>query len=330
MKRKTIKKKEGKIDVSQFATIRNIDIEIDELREVIGTARKLAESNPKPVPPRARPVGEDEDKLPAPSPSLQKVPVFATDRYIWDSETPFPPLFNDIIRQIRGNYNIKDEVKGFSFMIFPPRDINHNKKHIIQKSPPKTAIRIIITVGHREKYFMNAGIGTQTGTGSLLQLKDQSFSIPIGVAAGLECSFDDSGSFMLDPKPGFRDGRRMSKDPTSVYIIVIDGAVDPIILINTIKKQADKAAKGNAEISKLLCSGIVDSLETSEEVNMVVQEAVLTQHVEPPEVIIPEVGNGVEMVVNEANESRHVEEPSVKQIASVAADIDIVVEEILK
>ncbi len=186
---------------------------------------------------------------------------------IWPPEAIVPEPIQAIYDQVRAIYNIKDEVSRFACMVWAPREVVKGKKvkvHTIPKAPMGIATRVVLTLGGKEHYFMAAGMGSASGDGALTCFPGESFMIPIGVAAAIDFSFDDSTSFLAEGKKGFRTARS-HKDPSRCYVIVVDGVVNTERLVRQIKLEADKLSNGNAAVSAKLQAKVGAALDVTPE-----------------------------------------------------------------
>lgn len=278
--------RKGCIDPTQFQTRRTLDVDIKDLEVLIKSciprviekiadtpppSHKVADDGTKAAPasaaPPTRKVTDDGTKAAPVIPPLEskkenkdKVdlsqPTKGEDGQLcWGTDAVFPPVFVNLFDQIRAMYNIKKEVIGFSVMLWTPRvSYKTSKKNTINNIPTASmsvASRIILSAGHREHFDISASHGKLNGEGDFNLGTNESVSIPIGVAAGLQISFDNSDYYVIKTREGHRP-RHIAKDPSKTFIIVIDGCINAESLVNQIKVEAAKLTDGDEAASNKL------------------------------------------------------------------------------
>lgn len=165
----------------------------------------------------------------------------------------FPPPIQQIINQVKAVYDFGSEMDRYRVMIWHPRiefDPKKPSTHTIPRATFDIAARVIVPIGGSENFIMAGRNGNQKGSGNILCRSGDSFSVPMGVSAVLECSFDDTTHVDLPPRSGFRN-RSAHKDPSRVYVCVIDGIASVPILIKKIKEMAANMAGGQEAAEKL-------------------------------------------------------------------------------
>jgi len=269
-KTKTIQK--GEIKPQNFTTQHKIAYEADELVTglqgvkpiiLIKSEKDEKTSTPKGIEQTEKdinsvPQGLEEKKT---SPSYKELenknncPVKIEDAIVWGLDTPKPQCIEDILRQIKGLFNIGKEVSGWSISYYPPPELGINGKYLNEKltikpAPSSIAARYILCLGSMEVLNMSADAGGKSGEGKIFIGKSTVMNFPIGICTASDIIFSNQTAGFLEGQKGFRQ-RRVNKDPSKRHILVFDGHFNISSLTNAIKNNSKTITKNSDDADKL-------------------------------------------------------------------------------
>lgn len=191
-------------------------------------------------------------------------PVYDDDGSIFWDASHLPPLLEMLCRQIRGAFNMGKEVEGMQVRLFPPPAVRATTRstHTILRAPMTVAARIIVCIGSREEFTLVASAGATSGTGHVACISGDAFQVTLGVASAADISFNDSTSYTMEARPGFR-ASQIKKDPCKRYVLVVDGLVNATVLMEEIKRKAAAISGGNTEVADRITAQMASGLGIS-------------------------------------------------------------------
>lgn len=191
--------------------------------------------------------------------------------YVFEPGTPLPPVMEGLIRQLRGVFDLGEDIKGQGIFLWLPETSQHKKvgKRKIRRSTMGT-VRIITTIGSDENFTINASAGGKSGSSSVHCSSGEAIKIQLGVGAGADITFDLTRGFRVAPQPGFRP-RVVRKHPERRFVICVDFLIDGQKLSRTIKEELIAPQSGSKAI------------EVPRDVQDVIRQACLHPVTEPSE-----------------------------------------------
>jgi hypothetical protein len=218
---KVISRNQNKINLRDFGTQRNVDIDYDEFVRFI------------------------ESLYP------EDIEIGDSGEIIW-TDDKLPEFIKDICQMSKAIFSLKKEIKGFTVRVFkPPTKTDHKKITTIARVPQEQAMtvgaRIIIPLGTCEDFSIFVSTGqsvSQSGSGSLRLSDKWGLMTPIGLAAGADFTFNDGIEGKIEARTGFRT-MSFRKNPLKRYVLVIDCINDMEVLLKAVKDEAKVAAKGD-------------------------------------------------------------------------------------
>lgn len=157
--------------------------------------------------------------------------------YVFEPGAPLPPVMEGLVRQLRGVFDLGDDIKGQGIFLWLPETSQHKKveKRKIRRSTMGT-VRVITTIGSDENFTINASAGGKSGSSSVHCQSGEAVKIQLGVGAGADITFDLTRGFRIAPQPGFRP-RVVRKHPERRFVICVDFLIDGQKLSQTIKEE---------------------------------------------------------------------------------------------
>lgn len=145
------------------------------------------------------------------------------------------------IENIKMIYILKDEVTNSITKIYKPLVCDKKSKfaeYSIEPANVSILSRVIVTIGSDECFnFSASGQGVDADS-NLICKNNGSFSIPIGVSKIINIKYDNSFTYTLPHKNGFRDGKSLQKFPNNRYIMVVDFLSNKMVLSKYIMKKS--------------------------------------------------------------------------------------------
>jgi hypothetical protein len=145
------------------------------------------------------------------------------DMYTWEKD--FPEFITGIINQVKGLFNLGENLKSFRVSLYPPALVTSKNVTKIPKSNLNILTRIVICAGHRESFEMEIAAGGHNATCNYLCGTNEGFQIASGSAPAVTFKYDDTIVGKMPPRKGFRTNT-VKKDPTKRFIIIVDPIID--------------------------------------------------------------------------------------------------------
>jgi hypothetical protein len=123
-------------------------------------------------------------------------------------------------------------------MIWPPQPQSSQTIQI----PRSTlgTVRIIMPVGSDECFHLSAKGAGRSGESQMICRSGEAMAIAIGVASGLDLSFNNTSSYRCAAKKGFRPTSR-KKAPHRRYVVCLDFLTDSQVL-SAVSQQSDESS----------------------------------------------------------------------------------------
>jgi hypothetical protein len=157
------------------------------------------------------------------------------DEFIWKDTNPIPSFIKTIIRQCKDMFNLNNDIKSTKVTIYKSATRISKKEYTIKRTDMNVASRIIICSGNKEVFNILMSAKGQKAESKYTCVKNDAFQISMGLASGIDISFNDMSGITGPPRKGWRNNI-IKKDPTQRYVIVVDGIVDEQVLVNKITK----------------------------------------------------------------------------------------------
>lgn len=165
----------------------------------------------------------------------------------WHKEEEKPEIIQTAIEQIKGMFNVKNEVKSWTASYYPPSMSTVKGSEIVIPPGEKgLGCRFIIVVGTRDIANLSVSTGSINAENPMLMLSGDCLNLKITICPVLSITFKNVGAEKLPARKGFRE-TIIKKIYSNRHIIVLDGHIEVSDVISHVaKKLIGKNSDSNA------------------------------------------------------------------------------------
>jgi len=155
----------------------------------------------------------------------------------WHNEEEKPEIIQTAIEQIKGMFNVKNEVKSWTASYYhPSMNTVKGSEIVIQPGEKGLGCRFIIVVGTRDIANLSVSTGSINAENPMLMLSGDCLNLKITICPVLSITFKNVGAEKLPARKGFRE-TIIKKIPSNRHIIVLDGHIEVSDVISHVAKK---------------------------------------------------------------------------------------------